>query len=67
MAKIRYAWAKVSDFLDGGLFDPSYKMKMHYIQIGLVLLIICLTGARIATKPESMAVSRGDTLAIVMV
>jgi hypothetical protein len=40
---------------------------MHYIQLGLVVVIICLTGARIATKPKSMPVSRGDTLAIVMV
>lgn len=67
MERIRYARGRISDFMNGGLFDTSYKPRMHYIQLVLVLVIICLTGGRIATKPKSMPVSRGDTLAIVMV
>lgn len=41
--------------------------KMHFIQMLLVIIMISLTGARVATKPKSMPVARSDTLGIVMV
>lgn len=41
--------------------------KMHCIQIILVIVMISLTGARVAIKPSGMPVTRSDTLGIVMV
>lgn len=41
--------------------------KMHFIQMILVVVMISLTGARVAIKPSGMPVTRSDTLGIVMV
>lgn len=41
--------------------------KVHFIQMLLVIIMISLTGARIAVKPSAMPVTRSDTLGIVMV
>lgn len=41
--------------------------KMHFIQMILVIIIISLTGARVAIKPSGMPVTRSDTMGIVMV
>ena len=67
MDSIRSIKSRISTFVNGPLFNTSFKTKMHYIQLSLVIIIIFLTGARLATKPKFMPVSRSDTMAIVTV
>ncbi|KAH6893019.1 hypothetical protein B0T10DRAFT_481275 [Thelonectria olida] len=57
---------RIKDFFHSRWFDTHYKTKVHIGQIALVILIIALTGARIATKPKGMTTTRSDTLAITM-
>ena len=66
MGPIHNASHSVSMFLNGPFFGTSFKNKMHWIQLTLVVTIIVLTGVRISIKPSSMPVTRSDTLAIVM-
>jgi hypothetical protein len=58
---------RIKAFFHSRWFDAHYKTKVHIGQIILVILIIALTGARIATKPKGMPTTRADTLAITMV
>lgn len=67
MDRISNCFRAVSDFLDSPFFNPSFITKVHFIQIILVIIMISLTGARIAVKPSFMPVTRSDTLGIVMV
>lgn len=67
MDRIRNCFRAVSEFLDSPFFNPSFMTKVHFIQIILVIIMISLTGARIAVKPSFMPVTRSDTLGIVMV
>ncbi|KAH8743767.1 hypothetical protein F5883DRAFT_476824 [Diaporthe sp. PMI_573] len=66
MDRIRSFFRAVSDFLYSPFFNPSFMTKMHCIQMLLVIIIISLTGARIAVKPSFLPVTRSDTLGIVM-
>ncbi|KAH6654686.1 hypothetical protein BKA67DRAFT_646380 [Truncatella angustata] len=66
MAKIRFVVDHVRYFFDSSYFDGRHKTKIHILQIVLVILMIGLTGGRIATIPSGRQVSRGDTLGIVM-
>lgn len=66
MGPIHNASHSVSTFLNGPFFRTSFKNKMHWIQLTLVVTIIVLTGVRISIKPSPMPVTRSDTLAIVM-
>ena len=58
--------SSATSFLNSRFFSTSFKNKMHWIQLTLVVTIIVLTGVRISIKPSSMPVTRSDTLAIVM-
>ena len=66
MGYIQNAASSASAFLSSPFFSTSFKNKMHWIQLTLVVVIIILTGIRISIKPSSMPVTRSDTLAIVM-
>jgi len=66
MGPIQNTSNSASAFLNGRFFSTSFKNKMHWIQLTLVVTIIVLTGVRISIKPSSMPVTRSDTLAIVM-
>jgi hypothetical protein len=66
MGHLRNTANSASVFLNGSFFPTSFKNKMHWIQLTLVVTIIILTGVRISIKPSSMPVTRSDTLAIVM-
>jgi len=66
MGFMQNASSSATSFLDGRFFSTSFKNKMHWIQLTLVVTIIVLTGVRISIKPSSMSVTRSDTLAIVM-
>lgn len=67
MERIRNCFRAVSDFLHSPLFSPYFMTRVHFIQLLLVIIMISLTGARIAVKPSGMPVTRSDTLGIVMV
>lgn len=67
MDRIGNCFRAISDFFDSPFFNPSFMTKAHFIQIILVVIMISLTGARIAVKPSFMPVTRSDTLGIVMV
>lgn len=66
MGSIQNASSRASSFLNGPFFKTSFKNRMHWTQLILVVTIIVLTGVRISMKPSSMPVTRSDTLAIVM-
>lgn len=67
MEKIRFIVDHVRWLFASQYFDARHKTKVHFVQIILVVLLIGLVGVRIATIPEGVQVSRGDTLGIVMV
>lgn len=67
MDRISNCFHRISDFFHSPLFNTSFMHKMHFIQMILVIVMISLTGARVATKPSGMPVTRSDTLGIVMV
>lgn len=67
MDHLRSYFRRISDFFHSPLFNPSFMLKMHFIQMILVIVMISLTGARVAIKPSGMPVTRSDTLGIVMV
>jgi hypothetical protein len=66
MGHIQDTASSASRLLNGSVFPTSFKNKMHWIQLILVVMIIIITGVRISIKPSSMPVTRSDTLAIVM-
>ncbi|KAI4740644.1 hypothetical protein E4T50_08923 [Aureobasidium sp. EXF-12298] len=66
MDHLRNTANSASVFLNGSFFSTSFKIKMHWIQLTLVVTIIILTGVRISIRPSTMPVTRSDTLAIVM-
>ncbi|CAI6333270.1 unnamed protein product [Periconia digitata] len=57
---------KASGFLNGPIFNPALKTKMHCLTILLVVIVIVVTGVRIQTKPKGIPVTRSDTISIVM-
>ncbi|KAF7544308.1 hypothetical protein G7Z17_g10058 [Cylindrodendrum hubeiense] len=57
---------RIKSFFNSHWFDAHYKTKVHIGQIVLVILIIALSGGRVATKPSGMPTSRSDTIAITM-
>ncbi|KAL6404541.1 hypothetical protein AUP68_13934 [Ilyonectria robusta] len=57
---------RVKDFFQSRRFDPEWKTRVHIGQILLVVLVIGLTGARVATKPAGVPTSRSDTIGITM-
>lgn len=67
MNHVRNGVSTASGFLNSPFFSTSFKNKMHWIQLTLVLTIIILSGVRIAIKPGSMPMTRSDTMAIAMV
>lgn len=67
MDRLRSYFQRISDFLHSPLFSPSFMLKVHFVQMILVIIMISLTGARVAIKPAGMPVTRSDTLGIVMV
>lgn len=58
---------RMKTFFNSHWFDAHYKTRVHIGQIVLVILIIGLSGARVATKPSGIPTSRSDTIAITMV
>jgi hypothetical protein len=66
MGRIQDTTDSASVFLNGSFFSTSFKNKMHWIQLTLVVTIMILTSVRISIKPSTMPVTRSDTLAIVM-
>ncbi|THW64652.1 hypothetical protein D6D25_02012 [Aureobasidium pullulans] len=66
MNHVRNGVSTASGFLNSPFFSTSFKNKMHWIQLTLVLTIIILSGVRIAIKPGSMPMTRSDTMAIAM-
>ncbi|KAH8892744.1 hypothetical protein GQ53DRAFT_763871 [Thozetella sp. PMI_491] len=66
MDKLRDARESTARFLRSSRFNPRHKTKVHILQICLVIAVFIFTGARIATKPSGMPVTRSDTLGIVM-
>ncbi|THY11789.1 hypothetical protein D6D02_05552 [Aureobasidium pullulans] len=66
MNHVRNGVCTASGFLNSPFFSTSFKNKMHWIQLTLVLTIIILSGVRIAIKPGSMPMTRSDTMAIAM-
>lgn len=65
MEKIRFLVDHIRYFLSSPYFDGRYKVKVHFTQIALVLVLIGLVGGRLATI-SGRNVSRGDTIGIVM-
>ncbi|KFY21258.1 hypothetical protein V491_03044 [Pseudogymnoascus sp. VKM F-3775] len=57
---------RIRRFFASGLFDARYNIKIHIVQISLVVVMFILSGARIATKPKGRPTTRADTLGIVM-
>ncbi|KAF5011108.1 hypothetical protein FDECE_2758 [Fusarium decemcellulare] len=57
---------RVKDFFRSHWFDPHWKTRVHIATIVLIILVIGLTGARVATKPAGVPTTRSDTLAITM-
>lgn len=67
MDAMRRVAGNVRSFLTSSYFDDRYKTKVHMGQLLLIILVISLTIARIATKPKEMPTSRADTIGIIMV
>ncbi|KAM5344763.1 hypothetical protein ACJ41O_010625 [Fusarium nematophilum] len=57
---------RIRDFFSSHWFDPHWKTRVHIGQLLLVVLVIALTGARMATKPAGVPTSRSDTIGITM-
>ncbi|KAH8733970.1 hypothetical protein BGZ61DRAFT_445627 [Ilyonectria robusta] len=57
---------RIKAFFNSHWFDAHHKTRVHIGQIVLVILIIGLSGARVATKPSGIPTSRSDTIAITM-
>ncbi|KAH7165657.1 hypothetical protein EDB81DRAFT_260860 [Dactylonectria macrodidyma] len=57
---------RIKFFFNSHWFDAHYKTRVHIGQIIMIILIIGLSGARVATKPSGRPTSRSDTIAITM-
>ncbi|KAI1073783.1 hypothetical protein F5B20DRAFT_565822 [Whalleya microplaca] len=57
----------IGSFLTSAFFDICHKMKVHIAQITLIMVVISLTVARVATKPSGVPTTRSDTIGIAMV
>ncbi|KPM40795.1 hypothetical protein AK830_g5745 [Neonectria ditissima] len=57
---------RIKAFFNSSWFDAHYKTRVHIGQLILIVLVICLSGARVATKPSGIPTSRSDTIAITM-
>ncbi|KAJ3461327.1 hypothetical protein MRS44_009880 [Fusarium solani] len=58
--------SRVKGFFGSHWFDPHWKTRVHIGMMVLIVAVIALTGARIATKPKGTPTTRSDTLGITM-
>ncbi|RSL64806.1 hypothetical protein CEP54_004517 [Fusarium duplospermum] len=58
--------SRVKDFFNSHWFDSHWKTRVHIGMMVLIVAVIALTGARVATKPKGTRTTRSDTLGITM-
>ncbi|ETS73839.1 hypothetical protein PFICI_14785 [Pestalotiopsis fici W106-1] len=66
MDRLRLWMDNVRSFLGSSYFDGHHKKKVHIVQLLLVVLMIILSGTRVAVKPKGIPTTRADTIGIVM-